>query len=180
MIDDHRQSIVPFVDLVLVEVIDNDTVPTNLLMVAIKILTKVFALVDPQVNLVKRRLPGKANEQEVVEMYEPSYLLESLMNCSLDDHSNDIDQQELIWISIQKLILQIIRSVKCPDKCLNQVIEFFRRYLEHRGFSHNTDMGQTAHFSEKVKKNTAKLLHFLILESGDSKRGIACLRDLIV
>jgi len=53
---------VPFVDLVLVEVIDNDTVPTNLLMVAIKILTKVFALVDPQVNLVKRRLPGKANE----------------------------------------------------------------------------------------------------------------------
>lgn len=47
MLMDHKQSILPFLDLVLVEVIDNDTVPTNLLKVTIKILTRIFELVDP-------------------------------------------------------------------------------------------------------------------------------------
>lgn len=56
MLLDHKQSILPFLDLVLVEVIDNDTVPTNLLKVTIKILTRVFELVDPQTNLVKNQL----------------------------------------------------------------------------------------------------------------------------
>lgn len=56
MLVDHRQSILPFLDLVLVEVIDNDTVPTNLLKVTIKILTRVFELVDPKTNLIKSQL----------------------------------------------------------------------------------------------------------------------------
>lgn len=56
MLLDHTQSILPFLDLVLVEVIDNDTVPTNLLKVTIKILTRVFELVDPKTNLIKSQL----------------------------------------------------------------------------------------------------------------------------
>lgn len=99
MLVDHRRPIIPFLDLVLVEVIDNDTVPTNLLLVTIKILTKVFELVEPTTNLAKSSL-RTADGQVKVELYDASYLLQSLMNCSIDDHSNEIDQQELIWISI--------------------------------------------------------------------------------
>ena len=60
-----------------------------------------------------------------MELYDASYILQSLMNCSIDDHSNDIDQQELIWINIQKLIMQIIRSVSCSDQVIKQVFQFF-------------------------------------------------------
>ena len=62
------------------------------------------------------------------------------------------------------MILQIIRRLPCSDAVLKQVFQFFQRLLENRGFSHNTEMGQTAHFSEKVKKNMSKLYKFLILE----------------
>ena len=88
---DHKQSILPFLDLVLVEVIDNDTVPTNLLKVTIKILTRVFELVDPQTNLVKSQLRTREGEIVSMELYDASYILQSLMNCQIDDHSNDID-----------------------------------------------------------------------------------------
>jgi hypothetical protein len=90
MLVDHRQPILPFLDLVLVEVIDNDTVPTNLLMKTISILTNIFELVDPNTNLAKSTLRTPDGRLHI-ELYDPSYLLQSLMNCSIDDHANDID-----------------------------------------------------------------------------------------
>ena len=74
MLLDPRQSILPFLDLVLVEVIDNDTVPTNLLKVTIKILTRVFKLVEPTTNLVKSQL-RTADGKVKSELYDASYIL---------------------------------------------------------------------------------------------------------
>ena len=74
MLLDHRQSVLPFLDLVLVEVIDNDTVPTNLLKVTIKILTRVFKLVEPTTNLVKSQL-RTADGEVKLELYDASYIL---------------------------------------------------------------------------------------------------------
>ena len=48
-----KQSIVPFLDIIVHEIIDNDTTPTNLLKIAIKTLLKVFEHVDPQIHLLK-------------------------------------------------------------------------------------------------------------------------------
>jgi hypothetical protein len=60
----------------------------------------------------------------------------------------------------------------CPDKILKQVLDFFQKLLEQRGFSHNKDMGQTAHFSEKVKKNMSNLYKFLILRRPALERNV--------
>ena len=38
------------------------------------------------------------------------------------------------------------------------------KMLSQRGFSHDTEMGQTAHFSEKVKKNTMKWIEFSVIK----------------
>ena len=100
---DPDQSIVPFLDILLVEIIDNDTAPTSILRLAIKTLIKVFDLIEPSVNLVKHKDDPKS-------IYDPSNMLQSLMNCQIDDHSNNIDQQELIWINIQQLILNVIKT----------------------------------------------------------------------
>lgn len=91
-----KQSIVPFLDIVVHEIIDNDTTPTNLLKIAIKTLLKVFEHVDPQVHLLKHsdlRNPDsnfKSNDSSMY--YNPQNLLVSLMGCQLDDHSNSIHQ----------------------------------------------------------------------------------------
>lgn len=71
----------PFVDLIQAEVIENDTCPTNLLRVAIKSLIKIFDQVDND----------SLNENDEYYKFDPSSLLQSLMVCQFDDHSNHID-----------------------------------------------------------------------------------------
>lgn len=59
----------------------NDTIPTSLLRVTIKTLTRIFDLVDPEVHL----------KNEKGENYNPEELIDSLVNLQIDDHSNSID-----------------------------------------------------------------------------------------
>jgi len=51
ILQDTNQSIVPFLDMVFQIVIVNDTIPTSLLRVTIKTLTRIFDLVDPDIHL---------------------------------------------------------------------------------------------------------------------------------
>ena len=91
------------------------------------------------------------------------------MDCQLDDHSNSIDQQELIWIYIQQLIIQILKTFqKIGGVCVQKATEFFLKMLDQRGFTCDTEKGQTSHFSEKVKKNFIKLVFTLF--SDDNER----------
>ena len=52
ILQDTNQSIVQFLDMVFQIVIVNDTIPTSLLRVTIKTLTRIFDLVDPDVHLI--------------------------------------------------------------------------------------------------------------------------------
>ena len=47
MLLNQRQSIAAFLDIIVHEIVDNDTVPTNLLRVAVKTLLKIFEYIDP-------------------------------------------------------------------------------------------------------------------------------------
>ena len=96
-------SIVPFINLCVKSIIQNDTVPTNLLRVTIKTLIMIFELLCEKKHLL--------NEKTNL-MFDPKELLSSLMNCQFDDHSNKIDQQELIWLNIQTLIIKVVSKVK--------------------------------------------------------------------
>ena len=98
-------------------VIVNDTIPTSLLRVTIKTLTKIFDFVDPDIHLKN----GNG------EAYNPEELIDSLVNLQIDDHSNTIDTQELIWDSIQKLILHIHAKIETTQATKDQTIEFFFR-----------------------------------------------------
>lgn len=44
------------------------------------------------------------------------------------------------------------------------ISDFFFNILDKRGFKIEQEMGQTVHFSEKVKKNTLKLVKLLFNE----------------
>lgn len=148
------QSITPFLDTLLVEVIDNDTVPTNLLRVAIKTLIKLFTQVDKATHLTKL---GEGQQ----ELWNPSSLLSSLINCQFDDHSTHIDQQEQIWLNIQQLVHKIFKTLPTTKETQLQIVEFYFKLLRQRGFSCNSELGQTVHFTEDLKKNTLKLFSFL-------------------
>lgn len=127
----------PFLDILLVEVIDNDTAPTSILRLAIKTLIKVFDLIEPSVNLVKHADDPKS-------IYNCQNILQSLMNCQIDDHSNNIDQQELIWINIQQLILSVIKTYMSNFDShleIDPLISFFLNLLDKRGFSIDSHMG---------------------------------------
>lgn len=65
-----QQSITNFIDIILTEIIDNDTAPTSLLRVAIKTLIKVFENIDPNIHLLKKS-----------ENYDPQFLINALINC---------------------------------------------------------------------------------------------------
>ena len=70
ILQDSNQSIVPFLDMVFQIVIVNDTIPTSLLRVTIKTLTRIFDLVDPNVHL----------KDDGGDNYCPSQLINSLVN----------------------------------------------------------------------------------------------------
>lgn len=89
MLLNSQQSLVPFFKICLKSIIQNETYPTNLLRVTIKTLIKIFELADKEVHL-----------KESGKEYNPLELVDSLMVCRFDDHSNQIDKQELIWLEI--------------------------------------------------------------------------------
>jgi uncharacterized protein (UPF0147 family) len=135
---DPESSVTQFLEILRTDIIANDTVPTGILRLAIKTMTKVFDGVQP-CNL---------------EGYNPQSLIKALIGLQIDDHSNTIDAQELIWINIQQLILRLVKIYKMEG---DLVIEFFFGLLDKRGFKNEQELGQTVHFSEKVKKNIIKL-----------------------
>jgi len=130
-----NQSLTKLLDLILVEIIDNDTVPTNLLRVSIKSLIKLFELVDPEVHLVRLTDDG------LKVPFNPSSLIQSLINCQIDDHSNKIDQQELIWINILQLNKKIYQSTNCDNSTEGQIIDIFFKILDQRGFTFDHTLG---------------------------------------
>lgn len=88
-------------------------------------------------------------------------MIKALIEIQIDDHSNQIDAQELIWINIQQLILRILKVHMSEVEAIS---DFFFNILDKRGFKIEQEMGQTVHFSEKVKKNTLKLVKLLFNE----------------
>ena len=85
MLLSSEKSILPFLDTLEKEIIQNDYAPTSVLRLAIKTLIRTFEYVDSV------SLSG----------YNPESLINSLLMCQVDDHANKIDAQELIWINIQ-------------------------------------------------------------------------------
>ena len=67
------------------EVIQNDTAPTKLVLLSLRFLIKVFEY---------------ENIHEIVGDYDPDNLLASVIDLQFDDVSVKIDQQELIWLKI--------------------------------------------------------------------------------
>ena len=84
LIFEPDQSLEPFLEILHQDIIRNDTAPTSVLRLAIRTLIKIFE---------------KASTKNIAE-FNPHNLVVSLMNCQIDDHSNKIDAQELIWINI--------------------------------------------------------------------------------
>ena len=58
-------------------------------------------------------------------------------------------------------------------------LEFFFKYLNIRGFFYDTHLGQTAHFTEKIKKNTFKLMCTFFEKEDTQKIVINKLLDLV-
>jgi hypothetical protein len=72
----QTQDLAPLIELLRIEVIQNDTMPTNLVLLSLKFLIKVFEYGDLQ---------------EVVEGYDPTNLLVGVIDLKFDDVSVKID-----------------------------------------------------------------------------------------
>jgi hypothetical protein len=59
-------------------------------------------------------------------------------------------------------------------------MDFFFKQLDIRGFSFDVDLGQTQHFTEKIKKNTLKLLNILFRKENTQNSVISKLRSLVL
>ena len=57
--------------------------------------------------------------------------------------------------------------------------QFFLKLLDKRGFSIDSHMGQTIHFSEKLKKNTISLVNILFEHDSYRKLGFSLITSLI-
>mmetsp|Transcript_10037 Transcript_10037/g.15283 ORF Transcript_10037/g.15283 Transcript_10037/m.15283 type:complete len:138 (+) Transcript_10037:26-439(+) len=82
LVVDPQMSLVPFLDILYHQVIDNQSAPSNLLRIAVKTLTKILTQCKLETHLVR---PGDKLR------YDPSKLLTSLMSCQIDDGLDFID-----------------------------------------------------------------------------------------
>lgn len=84
----QNRSVVPLIRLCTKSIIQNDTYPTNLLRLTIKLISKIFEHSNVQTHFF---------DQKSGQAFSPDELLSSVMKLQFDDHANTIDVQEHLW-----------------------------------------------------------------------------------
>jgi len=76
--------------------------------------------------------------------------------------------------------LHIHSKIETTEDTKKQTIIYFFKQIDIRGFNFDIDLGQTQHFTEKIKKNTLKLLHILFSKEETQNTVISKLRSMIL